>query len=279
MPTKIRLLIIDPQIDFCSPTGALYVPGAEKDMSRLAAMIHRIGAKIDDIDVTLDSHHPIDIAHPGWWINSKGANPAPFTLITASDVAAGIWSPRNPGFRKRSLEYVQKLEAANKFVLIIWPEHCLIGSPGHAVQPELFKALRDWEVGEFGVVNVVTKGSNIFTEHYSAVAAEVPDPQDPSTMLNARLITSLQESDVVLIAGEALSHCVKATVEDIADNIGAEHVRKFVFLEDCSSSIPASPGAPDFPTIARDFLDRMKARGMTVTTSTEFLSGSANASI
>ncbi len=279
MPTKIRLLIIDPQIDFCSPTGALYVPGAENDMSRLAAMIRRIGSKIDDIDVTLDSHHPIDIAHPGWWINSKGANPPPFTLITTADVAAGVWTPRNPSFRKRSLEYVQKLEANNKFVLIIWPEHCLIGAPGHAVQPELFKSLRDWEVGEFGIVNYVTKGSNIFTEHYSAVEAEVPDPQDPTTMLNARLITSLQESDVVLIAGEALSHCVKATVEDIADNIGDEHVRKFVFLEDCSSSIPASPGAPDFPAIAQDFLERMKARGMKVTTSTEFLAGSLSAAV
>jgi nicotinamidase/pyrazinamidase len=276
MPTKIRLLIIDPQIDFCTPTGALYVPGAENDMTRLAAMINRLSAKIDDIDVTLDSHHPIDIAHPGFWMNSKGSNPSPFTLITAADVAAGVWTPRNPGFRKHALEYVQKLQANNKFVLIIWPEHCLIGSPGHAVFPELFAALRGWEVGEHAVVNYVTKGSNILTEHYSAIAAEVPDPQDPSTMLNASLITSLQDSDVILIAGEALSHCVKATVEDIADNIGAEHVRKFVFLEDCSSPIPASPGAPDFPAIARDFVERMKARGMKVTTSTEFLAGSTS---
>lgn len=270
MPAKIRLLVIDPQVDFCEG-GALPVPGGNGDMERLAAMVTRLGGRIDDIAVTLDSHRTIDIAHPAWWVDSQGRNPAPFTLITSADLAAGTWTPRNPDWRQRSTDYVKALETAGKYVLIIWPEHCLIGSPGHAVHPALFKALQGWEKTEFGMVNYVTKGANPFTEHYSAVAAEVPDQDDPSTMLNADLIDALRESDVILIAGEALSHCVKATVEDIADNIGAEHVRKFVLLEDCTSPIPAAPGTPDFPAIAADFVERMKARGMRVAKSTEFL--------
>lgn len=36
---KIHLLIIDPQNDFCSPDGSLYVHGAEQDMQRLADFI------------------------------------------------------------------------------------------------------------------------------------------------------------------------------------------------------------------------------------------------
>jgi nicotinamidase/pyrazinamidase len=273
MAQKIRLLVIDPQIDFCDGpgNGALPVPGAWDDMSRLATLVDRLGRKIDDIDVTLDSHHAVDIAHSPFWVNSKGDHPAPFTMITTADVENGLWSPRNPAFRARALEYVRKLEASGKYVLIIWPTHCLIGSPGHAVHPELFAALRRWEEREFAVVNYVTKGSNLFTEHYSAIAAEVPDPSDPSTMLNAALIDALRESDVILIAGEAESHCLKATVQDIADNIGTEHVRKFVLLTDCTSAIPAMPGGPDFPAITKAWVADMQRRGMSLSTSTTFL--------
>jgi len=273
MPAKIRLLVIDPQVDFCDgpAAGALPVPGAWDDMERLAAMVARLGSRIDDIDVTLDSHRTIDIAHPAWWVDAKGANPPPFTMISSADVSAGAWMPRNPAWRARSLDYVRRLEAAGKYVLLIWPPHCLIGSPGHAVQPTLFAALRRWEEREFGMVNFVTKGSNPFTEHYSAVAAEVPDPEDPSTLLNADLIDALRGSDVVLIAGEALSHCLKSTVTDIADNIGPEHVRKFVLLTDCTSPVPAVPGGPDFPELGRRFVADMQARGMQVSTSTTFL--------
>ena len=35
---KLHLVAIDPQNDFCSPHGSLYVPGAEEDMKRLARM-------------------------------------------------------------------------------------------------------------------------------------------------------------------------------------------------------------------------------------------------
>jgi hypothetical protein len=45
---------------------------------------------------------------------------------------------------------------------------------------------------------VVTKGSNMFTEHY-AVFADVPDPKDPSTQLNTPFI---EEADVIIFSGE-----------------------------------------------------------------------------
>ena len=240
MTAKLRLLIIDPQVDFCDGpcNGALPVPGADADMMRLAAMVDRLSAHIDAIDVTLDSHHTVDIAHPAWWMDRSGQEPPPFTSITTADAEAGRWTPRNPAWRQRSLDYVRALEARGKYVLCIWPVHCLIGSPGHAVHPTLFAALQRWERQSMGSIDFVMKGGNKFTEHYSAVQAEVPDPADPSTQLNTALIDRVRESDMVLIAGEALSHCVKSTVTDIADQIGARHLRKLVFLEDCSSPVP-----------------------------------------
>lgn len=262
-----KLLVIDPQIDFC--TGTLAVPGATEDMIRLAAFVDRYGASLDDISVTLDSHRNVDIAHAAWWIDAKGNNPTPFTLITSTDVASGRWTPRNTAWRKRSLDYVRQLEANGRYVLIVWPTHCLIGSPGSAVQPDIFAALCRWETSPLAMVNFVTKGANPWTEHYSAVQAEVPDPQDYTTMLNVDLIDSLRECDTLFLAGEALSHCVKATVTDIADNIGDEHIKKFVLLTDCSSSVPKAPGTPDFPAIGQQFIHAMKARGMRTALSTD----------
>src|SRR5678816_2250300 len=81
MSKRIELLVIDPQVDFCDPKrGALYVPGAEEDMKRLAKMITRLKDKLDDVHVTLDSHHFIHIAHPIFWRDSHGKHLAVFTL-------------------------------------------------------------------------------------------------------------------------------------------------------------------------------------------------------
>jgi nicotinamidase-related amidase len=268
MKTSVHLLVIDPQNDFCDiPGAALPVPGADGDMKRLAAMIGRLGAKLDDIHVTLDSHNPVDIAHPSWWINEKGQSPAPFTMISASDVENGVWRTRNPRAQTHSLKYVKSLEANQRYQLIIWPEHCLIGSWGHNVHADVFQSLTDWARNKQSVVDFVTKGSNPMTEHYSAVQAEVPDPHDPSTMLNLNsgLIPALKSADIVLIAGEALSHCVASTVRDIADNFGEDNIRKMVLLTDCSSSVGSFEG------LGQQFIADMKARGMQVATSVGFL--------
>lgn len=71
---NIQLLIVDPQKDFCiaddgaGHKGTLVVPGANKDMIRMAAMIRRIGPKLANIHVTLDSHQTVGIERPRWWI-------------------------------------------------------------------------------------------------------------------------------------------------------------------------------------------------------------------
>ena len=79
-----ELLIIDPQIDFCDPKGALFVTGADRDVTRLAAMVRRLAPKLDNIHVTLDSHHFVDIAHPIFWKDGSGSAPTPFIIITAA---------------------------------------------------------------------------------------------------------------------------------------------------------------------------------------------------
>jgi len=265
---KTKLLIIDPQYDFCHPNGALFVPGANDDIDRLSALIDRVGNELHDIHVTLDTHHELDVAHPLFWIDSQGSHPAPFTTITHDDVVKGRFMPAVTFMHRRMLDYTKALDDNGRYQLTIWPPHCLIGSPGHNIMPNLLESLSKWERERDipAMVDFVTKGSNIYTEHYSAVQADVPDNSDPTTTLNGRLIQALQDADCILIAGEALSHCVANTVLDIADNFGDENVKKMCLLEDCSSSVPG------FEKLGEDFVRDMKARGMSTASSVDIVS-------
>jgi nicotinamidase/pyrazinamidase len=285
MAERIDLLIIDPQNDFCSPDanakkgtpqegngvyeGTLYVPGAEKDMERLGEMVKKFGTKIKKIHVTLDCHHLIDVTHPLMWRNSDGQNPDPFSIFGSKEIKDGVWTPVFPSLRQKFIDYCEELETGCRYPLCIWPPHCLIGSPGNNVLPILFDTLQKWEENRTDNVDYVSKGSNPFTEHYSAVKAEVPDVQDPSTQLNTRLIQTLMEADQILIAGEAGSHCVKSTVEDIADGFQDDsYIKKMILLEDAVS--PVQSPFVDFPAIQAQFIADMKARGMQTANTTDF---------
>lgn len=274
---NVHLLVIDPQNDFMdTPESALPVSGALDDMRRTASLVDRVGAKLQKIHVTLDSHHLVDIAHPAFWRDQNGAAPSPLTMISATSIEDGTWTPRRPEFRDYTIGYAKALEAAGKYQIMVWPPHCLIGTWGHNVQADLAAALDRWSSARVRNVDFVTKGTNVLTEHYGALMAEVPIAKDPSTQLNGRFLAMLQEADIIAVAGEASSHCVKATIEQVADNIGEEHVKKFRLLTDCMSPVPAVT-APDgsvivdFPAIADQFLQDMSARGMVLTTSTNFL--------
>ena len=262
----VNLLIIDPQVDFCDPKiGKLYVNGAEKDMDRLGTMIRKFGHMIDRINVTLDSHQTVHIAHPIFWSNSKGEHPTPFTIITADDVANGTWKATNPAMQEWGVKYVNALRDGGRYPLCVWPEHCLIGSQGATVTPVLYDALLEWEKG-FRKVNFIPKGSCVFTEHYSAVKAEIVRPDDSTTMLNSHLINVLKNGNDILIGGEASSHCVANTLRDIVKEIDVSEIKKFVIIDNCMSPVLA-PGIEHFE---KEFFDEMRGLGVRFAKSTEY---------
>lgn len=265
MPKQIHLLIIDPQKDFCDPNGSLYVPGADQDMDRVAGLIARLGSKLSTIVVTLDSHHKVDISHPIWFKDSAGAQPPPFTVITAGDVRTGKWTTTRPGAYKRTLSYLDALATGGRYPHVIWPYHCLIGDEGHNVWPALAESIHLWE-DRFAIADFVTKGSNPWTEHFSAVQAEVPDPTDPTTQVNTGLISTLEDADIVLLAGEALSHCLANTVRDVASKFQSpRYVSKLVLLSDAASNVTT------FEHYGDEFVRELTAKGMQVSTTKDFL--------
>lgn len=264
MPKNIHLIMIDPQRDFCDPSGSLFVPGADKDMLRLAQFIRLQGNKLMDVHCTLDSHQTIHVAHPIFWKDSKGNHPTPFSVITLDDVKSGKWNTTNPQWQAKGLHYVEQLAKNNRYQLMIWPPHCRIGTIGHALVADVADALCEWEQKNFAKVNFVAKGSNFFTEHYSAVKADVPDDADNTTGLNTDLLDVLKKADEILITGEALSHCVANTITDVADNFGDENIKKFVLLRDTTSNVPNCDAMGD------KFIKDMMARGMQVTTTKDY---------
>ena len=146
---------------------------------------------------------------------------------------------------------------------MVWPVHCQMGSWGHGVHAGLQTALDAWADAHGRNVAIVNKGQNPWTEHYSALQAEVPDADDPGTALNHTLLARLDRCERLLIAGEAGSHCVRATVEHLAEHLPSGHLAKLVLLTDCISPVGG------FEAQQAEFLAAMQAKGLQLALSTE----------
>lgn len=255
----VRLLIIDPQNDFCDlPDSALPVPGACNDLLRLASFIDTCKSQIDDIIVSLDSHPTIAIERPAFWRTPEGNPPAPFTVVTAKDVQEHKFVPADEALYDYALEYCTNLQKSGKYTLMLWPAHCVLGTNGHAIFEPLMTQIMNWE--HFAIKNstMILKGMHPLTEQYSAVKAEVPIEDQALTQTNMQLVNALftsksQEQINIFVAGEALSHCVKATLEDLL-RLAPPNV-KFTLLTDACSPVAS------FEQVAQNFINELQNNG------------------
>lgn len=267
---KNAFVMIDFQNDFTRPSGALYVNGAEEDVNRVAKMILRDIDEIDHIALTLDSHRVVDISHPSWWNKADGTPVDPFTSISLADIDSGkYYSTKDP---KWSREYVEMLEKQGKFKHFIWPEHCIIGSEGHAIDPTILNAVHTWERKKGGVhgATYVTKGTNSFTEHFGAFQAQVPISSDPNTQANLGLLKNLELFENLILAGEARSHCVVTTLEQMLD-LAPQLAPKLVIVEDGMSDVTGFEGQ------GQSIFDRARSMGTRFITTNERIGNITNA--
>lgn len=255
MRKRNALLVIDAQYDFCNPNGALYVDGADKDMERLGSWIKENKNEIDYIGLTLDSHQPIDIAHPSFWVDKDGNHPAPFTIIKLEDIENGTWTPRY--FQSNVRQYIADLEEQGEFPHCIWPEHCIMGTTGAAIVDDIMDAVKEWSRtgGHMPWYNPITKGTNPLTEHFGAFTAQVPITGANETQLNQNLIKELSEYQNIYFAGEAKSHCVANTLKQ-AMKYAPNLAKKFIILTDCMSNVTG------FENIADDIYEEAKNMGI-----------------
>lgn len=266
--TKVALLIVDAQRDFVIPGLGLPVDGAVDDMRRLIEFIYGNLGSITQIDLSMDTHYPYQIFFPSWWQDANGNSPAGYTPISYDDVRKGVWKPIvDPMW---SVNYVKKLESEAKKSLMIWPYHCLIGTPGHAIVPALSEAVIFHSAARSSQPEYLIKGVNPRTEHYGIFAAEIADPNDISTQLNTRILETIAKNDLVYVAGEAKSHCVLETMKQLVGYFGNTDptaIKKIRFLMDCTSSVKHP--AVDFDKLANNELEKMAAQGVVLVKSTD----------
>lgn len=234
---RVLLLLVDTQVDFIHTDGALSVPGAVADTRRTIEWIFEHVGEITDIAASLDSHVPVQIFYPTWWVDAEGNPPAPFTAITSAEVKAGQWRPvYEPHW---SVEYVDLLEHQAKKALMIWPYHTMIGTPGHAITPALYEAIVYHSAARQTTPHFLTKGAIPKTEHYSILEPEVKVTDHPQGGLNTEFLGMLTTYDTIYVAGQAKSHCVLETVTSMMRYFSKQAgvIDKLRVLMDCTSSV------------------------------------------
>jgi len=223
-----------------------------------------MGDKVDEIIITLDTHNRIHIAHGIFWTSESGQSPPPFTAIKEADILSRKWVPKDPSYTEYCEGYCRALEETDKQSLVIWPEHCIIGTQGHNVVDCINEAIAKWTEKKGKNVDYVMKGQNTFTEHYSALQADVPIESDKATMLNLDLVSRFKKASTIICCGQAMSHCVNHTVRDMLVNMEPADASKIVLLEDAMSSVTG------FDAVARQFEDCVREKGVAIESTADY---------
>jgi nicotinamidase-related amidase len=293
----VRLLLIDAQRDFCFPEGSLYVGGrsgrgALDDDRRTAEFIYRNLSRLTRITLTLDTHHAFQIFFPSFWVDEDGAALSAHRVISADDVAARRVRP-NPAMaswlhggdldwiERQALHYCRELERGGRYQLYLWPPHCILGSVGHTLAGVIHEAQLFHSFVRCAPTSMVEKGDNALTENYSVLRPEVLTRYDGPQALavaNGVLLDELLRCDALIVGGQAASHCVKSSVDDLLEAILARDprlARRVYLLTDCMSSVVVPDGKggylADFTPQAEAALARYAEAGMRLVRSTDQL--------
>jgi nicotinamidase-related amidase len=282
-PLRICLVSVDVQNTFCLPGFELAVPGAPDDNRRLCEFLYRNLDAITQVVPTMDTHQATQIFHALWLVDETGEHPAPYTLVSADDVEAGRWRVSvaackslriDPEYAQRHLlHYTRTLERGGKYQLTVWPYHALLGGIGHALVSAVEEAIFFHGVARTSQPDFQVKGSNPLTEHYSVLGPEVTKGPDGQLIAdrNSALVDRLLRFDAVVFAGQAKSHCVAWTIEDLLEAEGVRERRlaeRFYLLEDCTSPVVV-PGVVDYTEAAEQAVERWSEAGMRVVRSTD----------
>ncbi len=149
----------------------------------------------------------------------------------------------------------------------------MLGGIGHALASSVEEAILFHSIARHIQPNFQSKGDNPFTEHYSVLGPEVLEGPDgePIAQKNVGFIEKLLQFDAVIIAGQAKSHCVAWTIDDLLEDVFVRDEKlaeKVYLLEDCTSPVVV-PGVIDYTDQANAAFQRFADGGMHVVRSTD----------
>ena len=284
---RLCVLAVDIQNTFCIPEFELFVAGrsgtgAVDDNRRLCEFLYRNLGEITQVFPSLDTHHAMQVFHAIWLVDERGDHPAPYTLVSAEDVATGRWRLNSAvaealgidiDYAERHLAYyTRRLAEGGKYDLTVWPYHAMLGGIGHALVSAVEEAIFFHGLARYSSPDFQVKGDNPLTEHYSMLGPEVTEGPDGDQLggKNTELIEKLLTFDAVVVAGQAKSHCLAWTIDDLLDDedVRERLAERTYLLEDCTSPVVV-PGVVDYTDEADAAFERYAAAGMHVVRSTE----------
>ena len=284
---RTALLLVDLQNTFCIPDFELYVggrsgTGAVDDNRRLCAFIYRNLNALTEICPTMDTHQACQVFHSLFLVDSAGRHPAPFSNISAGDIEQGAWR-FNPALssslgisadegQRYLRHYTRELQSRGKYDLTIWPYHAMLGGIGHALVSAIEEAVFFHGICRRSQPDFQIKGRNPLTENYSVLRPEITTGPDGKVIdaKNHYLIKKLLDFDAVIVAGQAKSHCVAWTIEDLLNEIqatGQPLADNIYLLEDCTSPV-VIPDVIDYTEPADRNFQKFADAGMHLVKST-----------
>ena len=157
--------------------------------------------------------------------------------------------------------YCERLEKGGRYQLYLWPPHCELGSDGHALAGLIYEAAIFHGFARKAQLELEVKGTHPLTENYSIVQPEVLERFDgkPLAQKNTRFLETMHRADAIIVAGQAKSHCVRASSEHLIREIKSQDpslVKKMYVLEDCMSSVAVPNGSGGFYVDYTDEADK-----------------------
>jgi nicotinamidase-related amidase len=285
---SICLLMVDCQNTFCTPDFELFVAGrsgnaAVEDSDRICKFIYKNMGIISNIIASMDTHHAMQVFHSIFLIDENGEHPGPMTTVSVKDIEDGKWRvnpdivPNTPNhdynrMQKYLLHYCRELEKSGKLQLMIWPYHAMLGGIGHALVSAIEEALFFYTIARRKQPEIEIKGENTLTENYSIFRPEVIEDEKGKQIAseNVGFFDRLLKHDRIIIAGQAKSHCVVWTVEDLLSEIKKRDkklAQKIYLMEDCTSAVVV-PDVVDFKDQADQAFKRFASEGINLVKST-----------
>ena len=194
--SKAALAVIDVQEDFCEPNGSLAV----KDGRGLARVWNDLLSLPFAVKLATRDYHPQD--HISFASQHSGKEP--FTSKYT------INNPENNDDKP--------------FTTLLWPDHCVQGTPGCEFIPELDQPK---------LTHKIDKGQDKRVESYSAFG---PVYRNPPVAMSG-LGDTLKQAGVtdLFVVGLAYDYCVKHTAID-----AVEHGFKTFVIEDATKAVDQS---------------------------------------
>lgn len=286
---RVALLPIDVQLTFCDPKAQLYVggrsgTGAVDDSRRTCEFIYKNARVITRIHPTMDTHRRAQIFHSAFWLDAKGNQVPAFSMITLDGVERGDFQV-NPKvafsalgnasaiayLQQYALHYVRQLTSDGKYALFVWPYHAMLGGIEHGFVPSVHEAFFYHNVLRESETSHEIKGGNPLSENYAITHPEVTQDHKGRAIgaRNQKFLETLLNYDVVIICGQAKSHCVAWTISGVLEDIqkrDASLAKKIYLVEDLSS--PVVTPAIDFTDMADEAFAKFAKAGMHVVKST-----------